>query len=281
MATYLVGDIQGCYIELKALLEQVNFNKESDILYLAGDLVARGEDSLNTLRFVKSLGASAKVVLGNHDLHLLAIHAGLRKAKASDKFDSLLSAPDVEELIDWLATKPLIEKITCNLISVNDEQAEGYMSHAGCCPQWDLATALEQANSAQQKISSTDRHYWLKNMYGEEPNNWQDANSDIEKFRYTINACTRMRYCFQDGSLEFKVKESPEEVAEQHKNAIVPWFSLSKTITKTPWVFGHWASLMGVCPQKNAYALDTGCVWGGHLTMLRWHDKKVFTQAKF
>lgn len=290
MATYIVGDIQGCYNELQALLAQVNFTKGDDVLYLAGDLVARGEDSLKTLRFVKSLGASARVILGNHDLHLLAIHAGLRKAKVSDKLDALLAASDAEALVDWLAQQPLIQKIENHFSQSELEQfkpqiddnntAQAYMSHAGCSPQWDLETALEQALDAHQKLSAENRIYWLKNMYGEEPNNWQSVSTDIEKFRYTINACTRMRYCYLDGSFEFKQKDSPAEVASKHNNTILPWYQLSKTIDNTQWVFGHWASLMGECPHDNAYALDTGCVWGGHLTMLRWHDKKKFIQHK-
>ena len=271
MATYIVGDIQGCFIELQALLTQVNFTKGEDTLYLAGDLVARGDDSLSTLRFVKSLGNSAKIVLGNHDLHLLAIHAGIRKAKVSDKLDELLNAPDLDELTHWLAQQPLIQKIGTS---------DAYMSHAGCSPQWDLPTALQQAHDAQAKISSVNRLHWLKLMYGEQPNHWQNAKTEAEKFRYTINAFTRMRYCYADGSLEFNLKDSPEEVAVSHKNTIQPWFRLSNTINNTPWVFGHWASLMGECQHSNIYALDTGCVWGGHLTMLRWHDKKLFTQNK-
>ena len=278
MAIYLVGDIQGCFNELTALLEQVNFDDKKDTLYLAGDLVARGPDSLKTLRFVKSLGESAKVVLGNHDLHLLAVHAGIKKAKKSDHLAALLAANDIEELMDWLAAQPLLQKIP-QLYSQEIQQAitsDAYMSHAGIAPQWQLADAIEQAQFVHTKLASNERNTWLALMYGEEPNNWQQAKSEIDKFRYSINAFTRMRYCFSDGTLEFNQKESPGDI---NIPGIVPWYELSKTINNTAWVFGHWASLMGQCSHANIYPLDTGCVWGNQLTMLRWHDKKYFSQA--
>ncbi|MBU2894155.1 symmetrical bis(5'-nucleosyl)-tetraphosphatase [Colwellia sp. D2M02] len=267
MAIYLVGDVQGCYSELKALLKRVNFDRDCDILYLAGDLVARGPSSLETLRFVKALGDSAKVVLGNHDLHLLAVYAGIKKAKAADKLDKLLTSPDADELINWLAAQPLIQKIP-------DKKKSAYMSHAGISPQWLLKDALEQAQLIHQKLISTERNQWLALMYGEKPNSWQASLTEEERFRYSVNALTRMRYCFMDGSLEFHHKNTPEETPEH----LVPWFTLSKTIDKTPWVFGHWASLMGHSSHRNIYPLDTGCVWGSHLTLLRWGDKKVFIE---
>jgi bis(5'-nucleosyl)-tetraphosphatase (symmetrical) len=277
MAIYLVGDIQGCFNELTSLLSQVDFDHKKDTLYLAGDLVARGPKSLETLRFVKSLGNSAKVVLGNHDLHLLAVHAGIKKAKKADNLSALLAAPDVDELMDWLAAQPLLQKIPSkNIASKNEtmnQKDHAYMSHAGISPQWQLADALEQAEFIHTKLASSDRNIWLALMYGEEPNNWHKAKTDVEKFRYSINAFTRMRFCFHDGSLEFHQKESPEK---NHDNNIVAWYELSKTITNTAWVFGHWASLMGKSLHPNIYPLDTGCVWGNHLTMLRWHDKKYF-----
>ena len=278
MAIYLVGDIQGCFNELTALLVQVNFDDKKDTLYLAGDLVARGPDSLKTLRLVKSLGESAKVVLGNHDLHLLAVHAGIKKAKKSDQLAALLAADDIDDLMDWLAAQPLLQKIP-QLYSQTKQQAitnDAYMSHAGISPQWQLAEAIEQAQFVHSKLASSERNTWLALMYGEEPNSWRQAKSEIDKFRFSINAFTRMRYCFSDGSLEFNQKESPDD---NNVSGIVPWYELSQTIKDTAWVFGHWASLMGQCSHTNIYPLDTGCVWGNQLTMLRWHDKKYFSQA--
>jgi bis(5'-nucleosyl)-tetraphosphatase (symmetrical) len=279
MAIYLVGDIQGCFNELSSLLSKVNFDRKDDTLYLAGDLVARGPDSLDTLRFIKSLGKSAKVVLGNHDLHLLAVHAGIKKAKQSDNLSALLVAPDVDELMDWLAAQPLLQKITHNnsnsTTKATHQDNDAYMSHAGISPQWQLADAVEQAELIQTKLASSDRKTWLALMYGEKPDSWHNAKTDVEKFRFSINAFTRMRFCFMDGTLEFTQKEAPENVTMSN---IVAWYELSETIHNTTWVFGHWASLMGKSSHSNIYPLDTGCVWGNHLTMLRWHDKKYFKQ---
>ena len=271
MAIYLVGDIQGCYSELKALLKQVAFNQEIDQLYLAGDLVARGPDSLATLRFVKSLNQSAKVVLGNHDLHLLSVYAGIKKVKKQDKLDQLLAADDIDNLMNWLAQQPLLQQIG---------KDNAYMSHAGISPQWNLQQAIEQANFASHRLSAKNRNQWLRAMYGEKPNDWQQAKTEEEKFRYTINAFIRMRYCYKDKRLEFENKLAPlaSTSKNQHQESLLPWYELSSTINKTTWVFGHWAALMGYCSVANIYALDTGCVWGNHLTLLRWHDKKIFIE---
>lgn len=268
MATYLVGDIQGCFSELKALLKQVAFNPKVDQLYLAGDLVARGPDSLATLRFVKSLNHSAKVVLGNHDLHLLAVYAGIKKVKVKDKLNDLLKASDIDDLMNWLAQQPLLQQI---------DEDNAYMSHAGISPQWNLQQAIAQAKFAHQCLSSSDRNKWLCVMYGETPNNWLQANTDNEKFRYTINAFTRMRYCYENKHLEFENKSTPPQKT-QNQDVLFPWYELSSVINKTAWVFGHWATIMGQCSHANTYALDTGCVWGNHLTLLRWHDKKIFIE---
>jgi len=267
MAIYIVGDIQGCFLELKALLQQVNFNPTYDQLMVAGDLVARGPYSLETLRFIKGLGNSAKVVLGNHDLHLLATYAGIKKVKTRDKLTALLAAPDIAELMDWLAQQPLLQQLP-------NEAA--FMSHAGISPQWHIKDAIAQAEFAHQCLLSNKRNYWLSMMYGEQPNNWQQVTTDEERFRYTVNAFTRMRYCYLDLTLEFSCKEAPE----QAPSSIKPWFELASTLKDNQWVFGHWAALMGKCEVKNTYALDTGCVWGEYLSLLRWHDKKIFTQEK-
>ena len=217
MAIYLVGDIQGCFSELKALLHRVEFSPKQDELWLAGDIVARGPHSLETIRYIKSLGDSGKMVLGNHDLHLLATYAGIKKPKQQDKLAKLLAAPDIEELMDWLACQPLIRKLPGN---------NAYMSHAGISPQWSIDEAVKQAAQAQQYLSSPDRVQWLKIMYGEKPDNWQQTKTDIEKFRYTINAFTRMRYCRPDLSLDFDCKQSPESAPENLK----PWYELTPVI---------------------------------------------------
>ncbi len=265
MAIYFVGDIQGCFKELCALLSQVDFNPKKDQLWVAGDLVARGPDSLSVLRYIKSLGDSAKVVLGNHDLHLLAIHAGLKKAKPSDLLSELLIAEDVDELLNWLAQQPLVQKLPNENV---------YMSHAGLPPHWSAEQALKHAVVASAYIASPQRVKWLKVMYGEKPNQWTMAVTDIEKFRFTVNALTRMRYCQLDHSLEFSCKSALNESPDHIK----PWFELTSLNKSYSWVFGHWAALMGECSTQNIHALDTGCVWGGYLTLLRWSDKKLFIE---
>lgn len=272
MALYLVGDIQGCLSELKALLKQVNFNKAIDELWLVGDLVARGPDSLGTLRFIKALGNSAKIVLGNHDLHLLSVHAGIKKINTKDNLLPLLNAPDIDELINWLASQPLLRQLPSNKIFKNSQNI--YMSHAGISPQWTIEEAKSQAKIAHEKLKSPERKKWLTLMYGEQPNSWHNVSTEIEKFRFTINSFTRMRYCFPDGSLEFTYKNSPDLTSEPLK----PWYDHNNNLLNNTWFFGHWASLMGKCPQPNTYALDTGCVWGNYLTLIRYHDLKVFTE---
>ena len=274
MALYLVGDIQGCFNELTALLKQVSFDARYDCLYLAGDLVARGPDSLATLRFVKSLGDSAKVVLGNHDLHLLSVYAGIKKVKRNDKLTELLAAHDINELMTWLAQQPLLQVIP----PVNKSDSPSYMTHAGIAPQWSLEDAIFQAKTIQEKLSSTNRNKWLTLMYGEKPNSWHKAKTEIEKFRYSINALTRMRYCYEDGSLEFNQKDAPETSVIAQEQKLQPWYNLSSVIAHHTWIFGHWAALMGKSTHNNIYPLDTGCVWGSHLTLLRWHDKAIFTE---
>ncbi|MCJ8320441.1 MAG: symmetrical bis(5'-nucleosyl)-tetraphosphatase [Colwellia sp.] len=265
MALYIVGDLQGCLTELQGLLKQVDFIPTKDELWLVGDLVARGPRSLETLRFLKSLGDCVKPVLGNHDLHLLATYAGHKKVNPKDCLGDLLAAADVDELMDWLAQQPLIRQLP---------NEEAYMSHAGLSPQWTIEEALLQAHIAHKNIASKERSYWLKTMYGDQGNDWNKVSNAIERFRYTINALTRMRYCDESLTLEFQHKDPPNLAPKNLK----PWFELVSLTKNQSWVFGHWAALMGVCATKNIYALDTGCVWRNHLTMIRWHDKQLFIE---
>lgn len=266
MAIYFVGDIQGCYQELRLLLAQAKFNVKRDELWVAGDMVARGPDSYKTLKFLMSLGESVKAVLGNHDLHLLATYAGLKKPKANDLLDELLNSPDIDDIVEWLANTPLLRKIP---------NEKTFMSHAGLSPQWTLKEAKACAEFAHKKIKGKNRTHWLSIMYGERPNSWTQIRSKEEKFRFTINALTRMRYCFSDGTLEFLCKYPPSKAPDN----IYPWFNIpNKALSKCNWLFGHWAALEGKVKHSNIFALDTGCVWGGHLTLLRWHDKHHFIQ---
>jgi bis(5'-nucleosyl)-tetraphosphatase (symmetrical) len=266
MAIYFTGDVQGCYDELVALLQQVNFDQTKDELWLVGDIVARGPKSLETLRLIKSMGESAKMVLGNHDLHLLATYAGLKKVKEKDHLTDLLQADDAAELMDWLAQQPLLRKLPNEPV---------YMSHAGLSPQWTIKEALKRAKKAEKKLRGLKRDYWLEQMYGDTANNWLKAKNKIDKFRYTINAFTRMRYCHKNKTLEFTNKQNPKNAPK----SLQPWFAFNNDELKNNfWIFGHWASLMGECNHPNVFAIDTGCVWGGYLMLLRWHDKKVFKE---
>ena len=267
MSTYLIGDVHGCYDELQALLHQVEFNPQQDQLWLTGDLVARGPASLDVLRFVRSLGDSVKLVLGNHDLNLLAIHAGISRNKPKDRLTELLQAEDADELMDWLRRQPLLQV---------DEEKKLVMAHAGITPQWDIATARMCAREVEFALSSDNYATYLSSMYGDMPNHWTTDLTGLARLRFISNAFTRMRYCFPNGQLDMLSKESPENVPAPLK----PWFNLPGLVApEYTIVFGHWASLEGKGTPEGIIGLDTGCCWGGELTMLRWEDKQIFTQA--
>jgi len=264
VSNYIVGDIQGCFDELKLLLEQVDFDRNTDTLWVAGDLVARGPKSLETLRFIRSLGNSAKTVLGNHDLHLLAVASGIHPVKSKDKTLPILEAEDRDELLHWLRDQPLLL-----------EHDEFVVCHAGISPMWDLETARSCAREVETILQS-DRWLWLiTNMYSNLPDQWNSDLQDLERYRYIINVFTRMRFCFSDGRLDMKCKLPPSQV---NGDTLLPWFELEQRIQLDKTVlFGHWAALEGY-HGKDVIGLDTGCVWGGHLTILRWEDKQFFTQ---
>lgn len=267
MATYIIGDLHGCFTEFQQLLQQVNFNPNTDELWLTGDLLARGEDSLSCLRFVKNLGERGKTVLGNHDLHFLATALGIKKVKPKDNVEPILNAPDRHELIDWLRHQPLLAQ----------HPTDGFvLTHAGISPEWDLTTAKQCAKEVEQILQSADYPELLAQMYDNQPDRWSPDLQGIERFRYILNAFTRMRFCHPDKRLDFDCKLPPDEV----ENNLKPWFELENpALNGQPILFGHWASLIGYPTPPNIYALDTGCVWGNYLTMIRWEDKTYFTQS--
>ncbi|MBE2895869.1 bis(5'-nucleosyl)-tetraphosphatase (symmetrical) [Pasteurellaceae bacterium HPA106] len=266
MATYLVGDLQGCYDELARLLDKVRFDPACDTLWLVGDLVARGDKSLECLRFVKSLGEAGKTVLGNHDLHLLSTALGIKKIKLKDKVDAIFNAPDFAELMDWLRAQPLLRE---------HEEFGFLLCHAGISPDWDLPTARACAREVEAVLQSDDYRTLLENMYADTPDRWQDDLQGIARWRYILNAYTRMRFCYRDHRLDMACKLP----LDQAPDALVAWFTLSNPIyQQRPIVFGHWASLVGVPTPVGIYALDTGCVWGNYMTLLRWEDKAYFQQ---
>jgi bis(5'-nucleosyl)-tetraphosphatase (symmetrical) len=267
MATYLVGDIQGCLDDLIYLLEKAKFNPKHDELWLAGDLVARGPKSLETLRFVKNLDRSATIVLGNHDLHLLATANGITKPKKKDKIQAILDAPDSVELLEWLRKQPLF---------ANHPTLPFAMSHAGIPPQWNLSQTQQYAREVEVCLQSDDYLWLLKNMYGSGPDFWSNELIGIERYRFTINALTRMRFCYPDGRLDMACKLSPND---PDVGELVPWFDLPRhQALNKKIIFGHWAALCGHEDEK-VIGLDTGCVWGNSMTLLRWEDNARFEKA--
>lgn len=264
MANYIVGDPQGCFKELELLLEQALFDPKQDTLWIAGDLVARGPDSLQVLRFAKSSKDAVKIVLGNHDLHLLAVANGVHKIKDKDRTRPILEAPDRDELLDWLRHQPLIQ-----------EHPEFVVCHAGISPLWDLDTARNNAQLIQEALTGENWKTLLKKMYDNQPELWDESLTGYARLRYIINAFTRMRFCYADGALDMACKFPPAQVNDPN---LIPWFQLPQRITLDKTVlFGHWAALEGY-QDSNVIGLDTGCVWGGTLTMLRWEDKRYFVQ---
>lgn len=267
MSTLLIGDVHGCYEELRALLAHVDFDPAKDTLWLTGDLVARGPDSVEVLRYVQSLGDSVRMVLGNHDLHLLAVYAGISRNKPKDKITPLLDAPDADSLINWLRRQPILQV---------DNKLKLVMAHAGISPQWDIETAQVCAREVEAVLSSDSYPLFLNAMYGDMPNSWVDGLTGLQRLRFSTNALTRMRYCFPGGELDMICKDAPGEAPSPLK----PWFNLPSKVLDEGYsiAFGHWASLEGKGTPPQVYALDTGCCWGGDLTLLRWEDKQYFTQ---
>ena len=263
MAIYAVGDLQGCLKPLQCLLEQVEFDTSSDQLWCAGDIVNRGPQSLETLRFINSLGDNCRIVLGNHDLHLLAVAFTDASLKRKDTLSEILQAPDADELLHWLRQQPLIHSDA------------GYtMVHAGINPYWDLTTAHQLANEVESVLQGDNYKEYFTHMYGNHPENWQDSLTGMDRLRVITNYFTRMRFCYDDGSLDLDNKLGPDTARPGTR----PWFTLpERKAQEHKIIFGHWASLEGYCQQDNLFALDTGCVWGGKLSMMRLGDNKLWT----
>ena len=253
MATYAIGDVQGCFDELRALLERIGFNRAHDRLWFVGDLVNRGPKSLAVLRFVRELGDRAVVVLGNHDLHLITQYEGFERKRKDDSFDDVLAAPDARELVDWLRARPMMH-------------AEGNwaMVHAGLLPQWNIPFALSLASEVESALCAASYRDFLANMYGSKPARWEDSLSGWDRLRVIVNAMTRMRYCTPEGEMEFQYsgKTAPAGYRAWYEGR-----QDEKAIT-----FGHW-SARGLILAARIAGLDTGCVWGGALTALRLEDR--------
>lgn len=256
MAIYAIGDVQGCYGELQNLLAQVDYTPTRDQLWFVGDLVNRGPQSLQVLRFVKNLGSTAHCVLGNHDLHLLAVAAGCEHVRDSDTFHDVLAAPDCDELLDWLCHLPLL---------YHDAATSFTMIHAGLPPQWDLAQARACATEVEAVLRGPARDTFLRQMYGNEPDSWSDALRGMPRLRFITNCFTRLRYCDAEGRLALQEKGAPGSQPAPW----VPWFTVpTRRSRDLNILFGHWSTL-GEYSAPGVYALDTGCVWGGSLSALR------------
>lgn len=256
MTVYAVGDVQGCLDPLQRLLEQAAFDPARDRLWLVGDLVNRGPQSLGVLRFVRSLGDAALAVLGNHDLHLIAVALGARPQRDKDTFSDVLTAADAPELIAWMRTWPLLH---------HDAQLGFALVHAGIPPQWNLRVARERAHEVEQVLRGTQPLTLLSAMYGEEPRLWRDDLQGGERLRLITNYFTRMRFCSPAGEIDLRSKHAPEDAPE----GMAPWYSHPARATRDDRViFGHWATLRGRANTPNVFALDTGCVYGSELTLL-------------
>lgn len=268
MATYVIGDVQGCFAPLQALLEAIAFRPGRDRLWFAGDLVNRGPASLAVLRFVRDLGDSAVSVLGNHDLHLLAVAGGAAKPKPRDTLDEVLTAADRDELLAWLRARPLFHY---------DERIGWGCVHAGLLPQWDLAQALALAHEAGAAINGPDYIAVLRRMYGNEPAAWDEGLSGDARLRVIINAMTRLRFCSADGVMRLEEKGPPGAQAE----GALPWFAApGRRSAGLRLLFGHWSALGAGrhgAETGAVVSLDSGCVWGRTLTAFRLDDEHFFS----
>jgi bis(5'-nucleosyl)-tetraphosphatase (symmetrical) len=256
MTTYAIGDVQGCFEPLQRLLDKIQFNPAKDHLWFVGDLINRGPQSLETLRFIYSLKGRVKVVLGNHDIHLLAMAWAGAQKKKTDTLDEILNAPDCEELLTWLASQPLIH---------HDATLNMTMVHAGIAPQWTIQEALQYSKEVETVLQSNKRDNFLRYVYGNEPNQWSSKLKGIDRLRCIVNYFTRMRYCYADGRLNLSFKGE----LDQAPSDLIPWFLMPDRKTKNEnIVFGHWASLNGKVNTPHLHAIDTGCAWGRTLTAL-------------
>jgi bis(5'-nucleosyl)-tetraphosphatase (symmetrical) len=256
---YAIGDIQGCDTELEALLDAIGFSADRDRLWFVGDLVNRGPESLQALRRIRAMGDAATVVLGNHDLHLLAVALGLSPVRNDDTLDDILAAPDRKALLEWLLHRPLMHE---------DRALNLSLVHAGLPPQWDMSTARACAREVEHALQK-DPVRVFRMMYGDEPSRWDDALAGAERLRFIVNCFTRLRYVDAAGRLALRAKGSPNK---PQAKPLIPWFEAPGA----RWhgarvVFGHWSTL-GFLNTSRVVSLDTGCVWGGSLTALRLDD---------
>ena len=267
MATYAIGDIQGCYQELLELLDRVNFDEKNDRLWLTGDIVNRGPGSLEVMRLIRRL--DAVMVLGNHDLHLLAIAAGKVKLRKKDTLQPVLEAPDSAELLSWLIKRPLLHR---------DQDLAYTLIHAGLPPQWDISQAHSCAHEVEQTLQGDDAPEYFAHMYGDQPDLWSEDLQGWDRLRFITNCFTRLRYCDPDGRISMRDKGPPGRQPEP----LLPWYQVNgRRSAGETIIFGHWATIRLGTEQDfssaGVHAIDTGCIWGGELTAMRLEDRKYFS----
>lgn len=266
MADYAIGDIQGCYDPLQHLLNHIDFNERVDRLWFVGDLVNRGPQSLEVLRFIKGLPLAARITLGNHDLHLLAsLFVGPLHQNRDDSLAAILAAPDGEELGHWLRQQNLL---------IHEPALDIAICHAGIAPAWDLDEAKAYALEVESALKGNSYLGYLSALYGNEPNQWSTDLAGMARLRLITNYFTRMRFCDNLGRLDLSYKGTLETAPAN----LIPWYAVpGRKIIRANLVFGHWAALQGRCPDPKIYAIDTGCLWGGRLTALRLQDRQRFS----
>ena len=275
MSTYAIGDLQGCYEELQELLLSFKFNEDRDCLWLCGDLVNRGPESLKCLNYLHSIKDNCKIVLGNHDIHLLAVVEGKRKLSESDTFIDVLESSKLSTLKNWMMTLPFhyIESI-----ETEGKEKEYIMTHAGVPPTWTKADLENNSNELSSKLLNQNPDSFLEDIFGNYPNHPKKCKNNIDQLRLNLNCLTRMRYYDISGSLNLEYKGSIEEAPKN----LTPWFEHELKIVNdhTHVLFGHWAALNGFTNKKNITALDTGCAWGNKLTAMRLEDNEFFSCDK-
>lgn len=261
MPTYAIGDLQGCHTSLLRLLDVIRFDPAADRLWLVGDLVNRGPESLDVLRTVRKLGDAAISVLGNHDLHLLALAEGFGRTHKGDTLDEVLAAPDRDELLHWLRQQKLAVR-----------EGSFLMVHAGVLPAWTADDTMQRAAEAEATLRGEHYRDFFAQMYGNAPVAWHDGLHGIERLRVIVNAFTRLRYCTAEGEMEFHHKGAPGT----QPAGWLPWFEVpGRRSAEVTCVIGHWSTL-GLISRDDLIALDTGCLWGGRLTAVRLEDRQVF-----
>lgn len=261
MATYAVGDIQGCYHSFLQLLDEISFDPSRDQLWLVGDIINRGANSLEVLRWVVAHREQVICVLGNHDLHALVVAAGFVRMHRSDTLQALLHADDRDELLDWLRHQKMLHA------------EQGYiMVHAGLLPEWTMEQALALSKEVEHALQGVEHRTFLRHMYGNQPTRWHDNLEGIDRLRVITNAMTRLRICRADGEMEFHYKATLSGIPDGY----MPWFDVPDRKTRSEVViFGHWSAL-GLQQRNNVVALDTGCLWNGKLTAFRLNDHAIF-----